>query len=491
MGRGDRLHRPGRRRERVSLVVLSLVVAVGGLLVNTADISVENLSKAGLTTQFGLAVPRAGTTGAGAPPTYDEVNITLPDGIAPHSVVFDPTAGGLVLTDLTYDRVVVLNTSTGGIVAAAATGADPSGIALDPQHGWLYTVNPDTLNVTTLDSSTLAEISSVALPTSGYAIAADPSLGEAFAALRNYGELAVLSPYRILGYVTVGSDPIDVAVDPAAGHVYALNGGSGTVTVINETTLQVLDTFAVQEQPTGLAIDPFAHLLLVSSAENGSLAGYNLTTGAAVGSVSIGPNLGRVAVCPSYGLAAVASVDGGFVDLVDESSWNIVATYETPLGPFGVAFSGDCSEVGITDTFSEAVTLLANQGATWGILQGTISPASANTSLQIDNTSVLFSSQGAFRANLFAGTYVVTATSPGFQTLQETVSLAAGRTIQLTITLQPLPSGSELLLEILAGGIVAAAIAVVLLFIILRKRRRDRKRYGTFAKDDPVRKALE
>jgi YVTN family beta-propeller protein len=63
--------------------------------------------------------------------------------------------------------------------------------------------------------------------------------------------------------ITVGTNPIGVAVDPAAGTVYVANS-SGTVSVISTATNKVTATVAVGAGPDAVAVDPATHAVYVT-----------------------------------------------------------------------------------------------------------------------------------------------------------------------------------------------------------------------------------
>jgi YVTN family beta-propeller protein len=63
--------------------------------------------------------------------------------------------------------------------------------------------------------------------------------------------------------ITVGANPIGVAVDPAAGTVYVANS-SGTVSVISTATNKVTATVAVGAGPDAVAVDPATHAVYVT-----------------------------------------------------------------------------------------------------------------------------------------------------------------------------------------------------------------------------------
>ena len=54
----------------------------------------------------------------------------------------------------------------------------------------------------------------------------------------------------------VGDGPHSLAMDPAAGTVYAVNAGADTVSVIDAATNTVTTTIPIPHSPAEVAVDP-------------------------------------------------------------------------------------------------------------------------------------------------------------------------------------------------------------------------------------------
>ena len=65
--------------------------------------------------------------------------------------------------------------------------------------------------------------------------------------------------------VSVGSEPAEMAVDPAAGTVYVADPSDETVSVIDVTTATVTATIPVGSAPAAVAVDPSTHTLYVAT----------------------------------------------------------------------------------------------------------------------------------------------------------------------------------------------------------------------------------
>lgn len=73
------------------------------------------------------------------------------------------------------------------------------------------------------------------------------------------------SGYEILHTARVGESPAGVLYDPSNGLVYVANGGSGNISVLNATTLHVVQNIFTGFAARGLALDPANGRLFVAN----------------------------------------------------------------------------------------------------------------------------------------------------------------------------------------------------------------------------------
>ena len=72
------------------------------------------------------------------------------------------------------------------------------------------------------------------------------------------------SPGSTTAPASLGEQPMDIAIDPKAKRLYTANFVSGNVSVLDENTLQVVDTIDVPGQPVAIAVDPKSHRIFVA-----------------------------------------------------------------------------------------------------------------------------------------------------------------------------------------------------------------------------------
>jgi YVTN family beta-propeller protein len=104
-------------------------------------------------------------------------------------------------------------------------------------------------------------------------------------------------------------------VDPAAHTAYVANGGSGTVSVIDEATGTVTATIAVGSGPDGVAVDPAAHTAYVTNLA-GTVSVIDETAGSVAATVPVGSDPDGVAVDPASHTAYVANENVSSVSVI-------------------------------------------------------------------------------------------------------------------------------------------------------------------------------
>lgn len=94
-----------------------------------------------------------------------------------------------VFTACANNKVVVLDSDTGKVIATAASGEDPDGLAYDPKAGFIFTSNPDgTMSVIKQEGADhYTALPAVATAVGARTIALDPSTGRLFLSAAKYG----------------------------------------------------------------------------------------------------------------------------------------------------------------------------------------------------------------------------------------------------------------------------------------------------------------
>ena len=144
--------------------------------------------------------------------------------------------------------------------------------------------------------------------------------------------------YTVTATIAVGTFPSGVAVDSAAGTVYVVNSGGGTVSVIDEATGTVTATIPVGIAPTGVAVDPTAGTVYVVNHAAGTVSVIDEATNAVTGTIAVGVEPADVAVDTTTGTVYVTNSNDGTVSVIDEATGTVTATVPVGMDPSDVAF---------------------------------------------------------------------------------------------------------------------------------------------------------
>ncbi|MCX7839204.1 MAG: YncE family protein [Anaerolineae bacterium] len=180
---------------------------------------------------------------------------------------------------LAYEKLLVLDSNTGQVLATYATPASYYTLLVSP--------NGDTLYVTSYDATTNTQ----------YLVALDPHSG------------------TTRGRVQVGGDPRSALFSRDGARVYVANSFSNTISVIDARTMTTLATVAVGMQPHALAFDSTARHLYVANYGSDNVHVIDLQTHQVVITIPLAMNVTALVANESAQRVYVAnaSTDSVFV----------------------------------------------------------------------------------------------------------------------------------------------------------------------------------
>jgi YVTN family beta-propeller protein len=247
----------------------------------------------------------------------------LPLASAPSGVAYDPVGQRLYATNFLADTIAVLNPGTRAVVATWRTGTSPWTVAVDGTLRQLYSLNDGDGTLTTLSTvdGRILKTTNVGRPVR--VVKASPSSRRVFVTSAEALTVIDGNTLNVLATVTVGTRPVGIALDEANNRIYVANQQSGTISVVNATTFQVVDTFRPPlGNVWGLAIDPAARRLYVAIIKNtiadfGGVEVLNADTGAFVAQVACGAEM--VAVNSRTRTVYATDFSGNAVSVIDGS----------------------------------------------------------------------------------------------------------------------------------------------------------------------------
>ena len=150
---------------------------------------------------------------------------------------------------------------------------------------------------------------------------------------------------RLAAVVALGVQAASLPRD--ASLVFVSNERSGTITVIDSQTDQVLQTISVGARPRGIQTSPDGRTLYVALSDSASrvqgsgdaVAAIDIATRRVVARFEAGSDPEQFAVSPDGRRLIAANEDAGTASLTDIARHHVIATLAVGIEPEGVAIS--------------------------------------------------------------------------------------------------------------------------------------------------------
>ena len=139
------------------------------------------------------------------------------------------------------------------------------------------------------------------------------------------------STNTVTATVSVGSNPIGVAVSLDGTNVYVTNYDSNTVSVIDTDTNIVTVTVKVGSRPGGVAVSPNGTNVYVTNEYGNNISVIDATTNTVKATVPVGNSPWGVAVNPDGTKVYVVNEDGT-VSVIDTNTNKVTATVDVGSG---------------------------------------------------------------------------------------------------------------------------------------------------------------
>ena len=156
--------------------------------------------------------------------------------------------------------------------------------------------------------------------------------------------------------ITVGSEPIGVAITPGGSTVYVANSVSATLTPIDTSTDTAGTPITVLSGPSGIAITPDGTTVYVTNADSNKVTPVNTATDTAGTPIAVGSGPESIAITPDGTTAYVVNYGSGTVTPVDTSSNTAGTPITVGSDPDAIAITPDGSMAYVANAGSDTVT---------------------------------------------------------------------------------------------------------------------------------------
>jgi YVTN family beta-propeller protein len=233
------------------------------------------------------------------------------------------------------DRVLIVNTGGGSLIATIPDTQGVHGIALAPEIGKGFTSNGRADTVTVFDLKSLKTTGTIDV--GGHnpdAILYDKASRQLFTFNGRSNDISIIDPAKaaVVAKIPAGGKPEFAAAD-GRGRVFFNIEDKSQLGVIDSASNQVIATWPLPncDEPTGLAIDVH-HARLFSVCSNGVLAVTDAKTGKHIAEVPIGKGPDAAAFDVKRGLIFSSNGQDGTLTVIHEDDaehFTVIATVAT------------------------------------------------------------------------------------------------------------------------------------------------------------------
>lgn len=324
--------------------------------------------------------------------------------------------------------VKVIDTATNNVITTAVPATTAYGIAVSPDGTKLYVSDFQNARILVLGATSLLAVAPpIPVGPNPRLITISPDGTRAYVA--DQGGSTIASPGRVsvidlatntlvTTVSTGGLGTWAVQVTPDGGHVYASNGGSNTITVLDTPTNSVFETIATPlpgnqlAQPYQLEFTPDGTRAYVTNELGDSVSVIDTSAASVVSTIPVGtfPTALRIA---ADGLTAyVANQTSNTVSVIALDVFPAVTTTTLPDGTAGTAYSATVAASG-------------RPAPTFAVTNGTLPPG-----LTLDSTG------GITGTPTSAGTFAFTVTA---SSVVSGIPSTAQQSLSITIAAPPVP----------------------------------------------------
>jgi DNA-binding beta-propeller fold protein YncE len=248
----------------------------------------------------------------------------------------DPKARRLYVSHSSH--VMVLDVDKGTSIGEISDTPGVHGIALVPDCNEGYTSNGRENMLSVFDLKTLKLLRKIKSGQNPDSIIYDPASKKVFAFNGRSGDITIVDPTapdKEPVTLPVGGK-LETGVSDGAGHVYVNVEDKSEIAVIDTKELKVLARWPIApgEEPTGMAID-LEHHRLFSGCSNQMMVILDADTGKILASVAVGQGVDGVTFDQQLGLAISSNGRDGTLTAVKEEpdgTFKVVQTLQTARG---------------------------------------------------------------------------------------------------------------------------------------------------------------
>ena len=280
---------------------------------------------------------------------HNAVVATIPLHRQPLSIDLNDAGTVAYVTNSGSNSVSVIDLTARREIAQLATGDQPVAARLTPDGKTLVVANLHGNSATIIDAAT-GKVGKVRATFAGCPGASEvvivPDSSKAFLPCSTGHQVMVVAlaqpdahpaePDRLETLMDVGRAPVDLALKPDGGEIFASNSLSDSVSEIYNSTDEVGDTYMIGNTPVRGIVSRDNSLLYVANDRSQEVTVYSIDDGKRIGSISVGDGPAALAFSAAGHLLFVADRRSGDVAVVRTASQSLFTLLPTGSDPSAI-----------------------------------------------------------------------------------------------------------------------------------------------------------
>jgi len=296
---------------------------------------------------------------------------TIPVGDDPYGVAVNPASNRIYVANNLSNNVSVIDGATDTVVATIPVGDYPYGVAVNPTTNRIYVSHTDWDGTFSIIDGVTGTVVGSRQGMGGWGVEVNPSTNRVYVANAGWRDGVVWvvdgATDRRVGYVEVGSVPIQMGVNATSNRIYVTNLDSDNLSVISGATDTVVATLQLGTGPRGVGLNPVTNRVYVARQYQRDVSVIDGGTGTVLHSVPVGDGPEGVAVNPVGNRiyvtnSGVTNYPGWWAYAIDGDDNSVVAGIAVGVGPMGVAVNSNTNRIYVVNAYGWSVSVI--DGAT-------------------------------------------------------------------------------------------------------------------------------
>jgi YVTN family beta-propeller protein len=206
----------------------------------------------------------------------------IPAGSDPEQFALSADGKRIFVSNEDTSTATILDSATGKVAGFVPVSREPEGVGVRPDGKVFYVTCETAGDVFAIDAENFKVIGQIRIGLRPRNIDFLPDGSRAFVPSESVGEMNLIDSQnqKLLKTVALakGTRPQCVRVSLDGKKLYASGGRSGTVCVIDTTTLETLNTIKVGQRPWGIALSPDGKYLFAANGPSDDVSVVDLAT---------------------------------------------------------------------------------------------------------------------------------------------------------------------------------------------------------------------